>query len=98
MRETMMQTPRSVKKEREEVCRSRDSPAARGETAGCPPASHGGLTVEQRFPCSPWRTPRWSRWMGPEKAMTAWESPHWSSLRKTAVRGKGLELEKLMEG
>ena len=42
VRETTMQTPRSVKKEREVVCRSRDSPAARGEVAGCPPAAHGG--------------------------------------------------------
>ena len=30
VRETAMQTPRSVKKEREEVHRSRDSPAAHG--------------------------------------------------------------------
>ena len=42
VRETTMQTPRSVKKEREEVRWSRDSPAARGETAGCPLAAHGG--------------------------------------------------------
>ena len=44
-----MQTPRSVQKEREELRGSRDSPAARGERAGCPPAAHGGLTVGQRF-------------------------------------------------
>ena len=88
MRETTMQTPRSVKKEREEVLRSRDTPAARGERAGCPPAAHGGLTAEQRFPCSPWRTPRRSRWLGPEKAVTLWESPRWSSSWRTAARGK----------
>ena len=53
MRETTLQTPRAVTKEREEVRRSRGSPAARAETAGCLPAAQGGLTVEQRFPCSP---------------------------------------------
>ena len=37
VRGTTMQTLRSVRKEREEVRWSRDSPAARGETAGCPP-------------------------------------------------------------
>ena len=42
VRETTMQTQRSVKKEREEVRWSRDSPAAHGEMAGCPPAAHGG--------------------------------------------------------
>ena len=88
MRETTVQTPRRVKKEREEVRRSRDSPAACGETAGCPPAAHGGLPGEQRFPCSPWRTPRRSRWLGPEKAVTPWESPRWSSLWRTATCGK----------
>ena len=50
----------------------------------------GGGAPEQRFPCSPWRTPRRSRWLGPEKAVTPWESPRWSSLRRTAVRGKDL--------
>ena len=50
----------------------------------------GGGAPEQRFPCSPWRTPRRSRWLGPEKAVTAWESPRWSSLQRTAVRGKDL--------
>ena len=52
MRETTLQTPRSVKKEGEEVSRgSRDFPLAahdedHGE-AGCPPSVHGG--------------PQWSR-------------------------------------
>ena len=42
VRERSTQTPRSLKKEREEVRGSRDSPAARGERAGCPPAAPGG--------------------------------------------------------
>ena len=48
MRGTTPQTPRSVKKEGEEVLQApeqRDSPAARGEDhgeAGCPSAAHGG--------------------------------------------------------
>ena len=45
VRETTLQTPRSVQKEREEVCQSRDSPAARGEMASCPLAAHGGVLV-----------------------------------------------------
>ena len=48
----------------------------------------GGGALEKRFPCSPWRTPRQSRWLGPEKAVTPWESPRWSSSWRTAVRGK----------
>ena len=44
--------------------------------------------MEQRFPCSPWRTPRRSRWLGLEKAVTPWESPRWSSSWRTAARGK----------
>ena len=50
----------------------------------------GGGALEQRFPCSPWRTPRQSRWLGPEKAVTPWESPCWSSSWRTAARGKDL--------
>ncbi|GAB0182455.1 hypothetical protein GRJ2_000710800 [Grus japonensis] len=46
--------------------RSRDPPAAHGEghgEAGCPPAAHGGRMRGCRdSTCSPWRTPRWSRW------------------------------------
>ena len=88
MRGTTVQTPRSVKKEKEEVRQSRDSPAAHGEMAGCPPAAHGGLMVEQRFPCSPWRTSRRSRWLCPKKAETPWKSLCWSSSWKTAACAK----------
>jgi len=48
VRETALQTPRSVKKGRGRKCsrhRSRGAPAARDEDhgeAGCPPAAHGG--------------------------------------------------------
>jgi len=63
VRETTLQTPRTAKKEGEEVLQGLEqrffSPAAREDhgEAGCPPAAHGGPTVEQISTCSPWKTP-----------------------------------------
>jgi len=61
VKETAVQTPRSVKKEGEEVSRlwSRDSSAAHGEDhgeAGCPSAAHGGSLWSRYQPMTPFYT------------------------------------------
>ena len=56
----------------------------------------GGGAPEQRFPCSPWRTPRWSRWLGLEKAVMG--KPMLEQFVEDCSPSKGLALEKLMEG
>ena len=53
--------------------------------------------MEQRFPCSPWRTPRQSRWLGPEKAVTLGK-PMLEQFVEDCSPWKGLALEKLVEG
>ena len=63
MRETTLQTPRSVKKEGEEVLQA---PEKRF------PCSPWRSTVEQISTCSLWRTPHQSRWMHPKVAVTPW--------------------------
>ncbi|GAB0208746.1 epimerase family protein SDR39U1 [Grus japonensis] len=38
------------------------------------PMEDDGMMMEQIFPCSPWRTPRWSRWRHLKEAGTPWEA------------------------
>ena len=54
--------------------------------------------MEQRFPCTPWRTPRRSWWLGPEKAVTPVRKPTLEQFVEDCSAWKGLVLEKLMEG
>ena len=79
MRETTLQTPRSVKKEGEEVLQApeqRDSPAARGEDhgeAGCPPAAHGGPRWS-RYPPAACGGPHAGAGGCPKEAVTLWKA------------------------
>jgi len=86
VRETTLQTPRSGKKEGEEVLKTADGAEifplqpvmktlVRQAVAGCSWRS----MVEQTSTCSPWRTPRWSRRM-PEGSCDPVGSPCWSRL------------------
>ena len=70
MRATTLQTPRSVKKEGEEVLQALE------QRFLCSPWR---LTVEQISTCSPWRTPHRSRWM-PKGRCDPMGSLRWSRL------------------
>ena len=83
MRETAMQTPRSVRKEREEVRGSGDSPAARGG----PHAAAGGWA--QKRPRL-WESPRWSSlW----RTAACGKDSCWRSSWRADPRGRDPTLE-----
>ena len=78
LRETTLQTPRSVKKEGKEMLQAPEqrfhcSPWSRPWWGRLCPCSPWRSTVEQISTCSPWRTSHRSRWMHLKKAVTPWE-------------------------
>ena len=85
VRETTLQTSRSVKKEREEVLETPEQRVFPCSSCWRPwwgrlsPCSPWRSTVEQISTCSPWRIPHHSRGM-PEKGCDPVESPCWSRL------------------
>ena len=87
-----MQTPRSVKMEREEVRWSRDSPAARGEMAGCPPAAH------EEIPLQAVEDPMLEQVAGPGEGHDSVGKPTLEQFMEDCSPWKGLALEKPVEG
>ena len=84
MRETLLQTPRSVKKDGKEVLQVPEqrfpcSPWCRPWWDRLCPCNPRRSTVEQRSTCSLGRTPRQSRWM-PEGGCDPMGSLCWSRL------------------
>ena len=95
MKETTLQTLRSVKKEGEKVLQAPEqrfpcSPWWRLWWGRLSPWSPWRSTVEQIPTCSPWRTPYWRRSMRPKEAVIPWRAHtgarSWKDLR---ILGEG---------